>query len=53
MLQFVLNALAFLFSHTAGVEHEDPVEHASLGEQRKQSQLVGKKPFPIVRLWLS
>lgn len=54
MVQFVLNAFTFLFGHTAGVEHEGSVEHVSLGEHlKKKSQLVGKKPFPLVRLWLS
>lgn len=38
MLQLVPNALAFLFGHTAGVEHEDSVEHVSPGERLKKKQ---------------
>lgn len=36
MVQFVLNVLAFLFVHTAGVEHVDSMEHVSLGEHLKK-----------------
>lgn len=54
MVQFVLNVLALFFVHTAGVEQGDSMAHISLGEHlEKKSQLVGKKPFPLVRLWLS
>lgn len=54
MVQFVPKAFAILFGNTAGVEPEDSVEHVSLCERlKKKSQLVGKKPFPLVRLWLS
>lgn len=32
MVQFVLNVLALLFVHTAGVEQGDSMAHISLGE---------------------
>ena len=36
MVQFVLNALPFLFGHTAGVEREGSMQHVSLGERLKK-----------------